>query len=86
MQDFIVFNKVFTLTFADLGGGIQEEVSATFQHTVTLQSGVGRLALLALCGTLTLHTVIITAWQRERHTESIKVMDKTKMYPIDKKL
>lgn len=44
-----------------MGGGVQEVLSATLEHTLTLQGGVGRLALLALSGTLTLHTVIVTA-------------------------
>lgn len=47
--------------FANLRGGFQEVVPATFQHTLTLQGGVGRLAHMALSWTLTLSAVIITA-------------------------
>ena len=57
-----------TLTSAYLGGGVQEVVPAAFQHTLPLQGGVGRLASLALTGTPTLHTVVVTAWQGHSHT------------------
>lgn len=60
--------NVLSLTFADLRGGVQEVVSATVQHTLTLQRGVGGLASPALSGTLTLHTVVIAAWRRGRNT------------------
>lgn len=56
-----VCDPVNVLTFAELRGDVQEEVSATFQHTLTLQGGVGRPAPLAAAGTSTLHAVIITA-------------------------
>lgn len=67
-QQSLILTNVLSLTFADLRGGVQEVVSATVQHTLTLQRGVGGLAPPALSGTLTLHTVIIAAWRRDRNT------------------
>lgn len=49
------------LTFADSGGGIQEEVPAAFKHTLSQQGDVGRLTSLALTGTPTAIAVGVTA-------------------------
>lgn len=58
---------MYILTFASFGRCIQEVVSATFEHTLAVQRGVGRLAFLALSGTSTVQTVIITACRREQN-------------------
>lgn len=58
---------MYILTFASFGRCIQEVVPATFEHTLAVQRGVGRLAFLALSRTSTVQTVIITACHREQN-------------------
>ena len=55
-------------------GGVEKVVFAAVQHTLALQSSVGGLTLVTSARTLTLLTVIITFYRRERETERQREM------------